>query len=194
MIRAARTAAALGGLLVVAAAVRGHVNPPVVLLSDRDAMVAVLPDATAFEPTRLELTPQQKQALKKEWRFDVDDSAFRVHQGRDAEGRAAGCAVFLTQATIHSPVRLAVGLGENGRITGVAVVELSEESYAWVKPLIDQGLTKAYVGLDAFGAFEAPDGASGRLPSMQRYYAKVLGRMAQSAAALYRTARMPGPH
>jgi hypothetical protein len=62
-----------------------------------------------------------------------------------------------------------------------------------VKPLIDEGLTKAYVGLDAFGEFEAASGANGRLRNMQRFYAKVIGDMAQRAAALYRTAGLAEP-
>jgi hypothetical protein len=192
MTRPARIGAVLGGLLLAASA-GAHVNPPVVLLSDHDAMVAVLPGAATFQPARLSLTPQQKQALKREWRFKVDDSRYRLYEGRDAQGHAAGCAVFLSQATIHSPVRIAVGLGPNGRITGVEFVEVSEESYGWVKPLIDERLTKAYVGLDAFGEFAPPQGANGPLPSMQRYYAKVVGEMAQRAAALYRTAGLPEP-
>jgi hypothetical protein len=189
MTRARRSAAAaLGALLVASPLALAHINPPVVLLSDRDAMAAVLAGATSFRETPVKLTSQQKQTLQKQWRFRVEDASLRVHQGRDAQGRVVGSVVFLTQATIHSPVRVAVGVGQDGRITGVAVVEVSEESYPWVKPLIDQGFGKAYVGQGARGDFEVPELASGRQRTMQTFYAKVIASMAQWGAVLVETA------
>lgn len=188
MTRVARIAAALGALLFSAQTALAHVNPPVVLLSDRDALAAVLPHAATFHETQVKLTPQQKQTLDREWRFKAEDSSYRVSQGRDAQGRVVGSVVFLTQATIHSPVRVAVGVGQDGRITGVAVLEVSEESYTWVKPLVDQGFTKAYVGQGARGEFKLPEIASGRQGTMQKFYAKVIASMAQWGAALYETA------
>lgn len=188
MTRTPGIAAALGALLFVAETAVAHVNPPVVLLSDRDALSAVLAAATTFHETEVKLTPEQKQALHKEWRFKAEDCAYRVHQGRDAQGRVVGSVVFLTQATIHSPVRVAVGVGQDGRITGVAVLEVSEESYTWVKPLIDQGFTKAYVGQGARGEFKVPEITSGRQRNMQQFYAKVIAFMAQWGAALHETA------
>jgi hypothetical protein len=181
-------AAALGALLVASPLALAHINPPVVVLSERDAMTAALPGAASFRETPVKLTSEQKQALQKQWRFRVEDAALRVHQGRDAQGRVVGWVVFLTQATIHSPVRVAVGVGQDGRIAGVAVVEVSEESYPWVKPLIDQGFAKAFVGLGARGDFEIPEIASGRQRSMEKFYARVIASMAQWGAVLVETA------
>jgi hypothetical protein len=180
--------AALGALLVASPLALAHINPPVVLLSDRDAMTAVLPGAASFRQATVKLSSQQKQSLQKQWRFRVEDASLRVHQGRDAQGRVVGWVVFLTQATIHAPVRLAVGVGQDGRITGAAVVEVSEESYPWVKPLIDQGFAKAFVGQGARGEFEVPEIASGRQRSMEKFYARVIATMAQWGAVLVETA------
>lgn len=173
----------------MATAAAAHVNPPLVLLTDRDAMAAVLPAATTFPETQLKLTPQQKQTLQKEWRFKCETRSCRAYQGRDAQDRVVGAVVFLTQATIHSPVRVAVGVGRDGRVAGAAVVEVSEESYTWVKPLIDQGFTKAYVGQGARGEFTVPEATgAGRARSMRQFYAKVIAQMVQWAAALSETA------
>lgn len=188
MTRTPRIATALGALLFVAETAVAHVNPPVVLLSDRDALSTVLAGATTFREAEVKLTPQQKQTLHREWRFKAEDSSYRVYQGRDAQSRVVGSVVFLTQATVHSPVRAAVGVGQDGRITGVAVVEVSEESYTWVKPLIDQGFAKAYVGQGARGEFKVPEIASGRQRTMRQFYAKVIAYMAQWGAALSETA------
>lgn len=188
MTRTPRIAAALGALLFVAEAALAHVNPPVVLLSDRDALSAVLAGATTFRETEVKLTPQQKQTLHKEWRLSAEDSSYRFYQGRDAQSRVVGSVVFLTLATIHNPVRAAVGVGQDGRITGVSVVEVSEESYTWVKPLIDRGFTKAYVGQGARGEFTVPEIASGRQRTMQQFYARLIAYMARWGAALHETA------
>jgi hypothetical protein len=68
------------------------------------------------------------------------------------------------------------------------VVEVSEESYPWVKPLIDQGLGTAYVGHDARGDFEVREIPGGRQGSMEKFYARVIASMAQWGAVLVETA------
>lgn len=190
MRRAPRIAeAAVAALLLGAPTVLAHVNPPLVLLSDRDAMTAVLPAATQFPEAQVDFSPEQKRSLQKEWRFKAEEGSYRFYEGRDAGGRVVGSVIFLTQATIHSPVRVAVGVGKDGRVTGAAVVEVSEESYNWIKPLIDQGFLKAYVGQSARGEFKVSEAATaGRQRLMRQFYAKVIAQMVQTCAALHETA------
>jgi len=191
MTRTPRIVQAVFGASILAAtpSALAHVNPPLVLLSDRDAMVAVLPGARDFPEVEIKLSGDQKKALRQQWGFKAEDRSYKVYEGRDARAGLVGAAVFLTQATIHGPVRVAVGVGRDGRITGAAVVEVSEETYVWVKPLIDQGFTKAYVGLGANGEFAVPAAAaSGRQRLMRQFYAKVIASMVQWGAALHQTA------
>lgn len=181
--------AALGAALLAGALASAHVNPSLVLLSDRDAMTAALPGAVQFSDLKLKLSDAQKKALHGEWRFKAEEGAYRVFEGRDAGSHAVGSVVFLIQATIHSPVRVAVGVGRDGKVAGAAVVEVSEESYPWVKPLIERHILKHVVGQDAHGDFKVPDDASaGPQGSMQAFYAKVILRLAQWGAALGETA------
>jgi hypothetical protein len=183
----------MGAALLSAASAPAHVNPSLVLLSDRDAMAVALPGAVRFADRRIKLTSAQKETLQKEWRFKADEGNYRIHEGRDAGAQVVGTVVFLTQATIHSPVRLAVGVGNDGRVTGAALVEVSQESYPWVKPLLEQRLLKRCVGLDAHGDFEPPeDRPGGTQGAMEAFYAKVITRMVQWGAALCETAGLTG--
>lgn len=183
----------LGAVLLAAATASAHVNPSLVLLSDGDAKTAALPGAVQFPDLRIKLSSEQKEALHKEWRFKAVDGAYRIYEGRDAGAHVVGTVVFLVQATIHSPVRVAVGVGKDGRVAGAAVVEVSQESYPWVKPLLEQRMLKRYVGQGARGEFKVPeDNPGGPQRTMEAFYAKVLSRMVQWGAALCETAGLTG--
>jgi hypothetical protein len=93
--------------------------------------------------------------------------------------------VFLTEYTIHGPVRVAVALGPDGKVKGVRVVELTEETYPWVKPLIDQNFTQAYVGQDSRGRFALDPRVSGAGDAMTQFYGQIVASLTQRAAALY---------
>jgi hypothetical protein len=183
----------LAALLLPTAPAPAHVNPSLVLMTDRDAMSAALPGAVRFEDRRIKLTSEQKEALQTHWRFKADEGNYRAYEGRDGGAQVVGSVVFLIQATIHSPVRVAVGVANDGRVAGAAVVELSQESYPWVKPLLEQRLFKRYVGLNARGDFKPPEATPGGTQgAMQAFYAKVITRMVQWGAAFCETAGLTG--
>jgi hypothetical protein len=94
--------------------------------------------------------------------------------------------VFVTEYTVHGPVRVAVALGPDGRIRGATVVEVTEETLSWIKPLIDQDLARDFVGQDSRGAFALPERlAKARLEAMPQFYATVIGGLLRRAAILY---------
>jgi len=192
-VRPAFSGALLAAALLAGATAWAHVNPSLVLVSDRDAMSASLPGAVQFADLKLKLTDAQKKALHDGWGFKPAEGGYRVHEGRDAGSHVVGSVVFLVQATIHSPVRVAVGVGKDGKVAGAAVVEVSEESYPWVKPLLERGILKHCVGQNAHGDFSVPaDAAQGPQGTMQAFYAKVILRMVHWGAALGETAGLTG--
>jgi len=94
--------------------------------------------------------------------------------------------IFLTEFTIHGPVRVAVGLGSDGRVREAKVVELTEETYPWLKPLIDQGFTRDYTGRGSQGSFGISERLTrAGLESMPRFYAHVVASLIQRAAILF---------
>lgn len=178
--------------LVVAAALSphapadAHITPPVVLVSDRDALVPLLAGAQRFFVREVRLSPEQRQAIQKETGVAPDEDFYRFYLGRDASGRLVAAAVFVTDFTIHGPVRVAVALGPDGKVKGVTVVEVTEETLAWVKPLIDQHVVHAAVGQDGRRAIPlAERAAQARLDSMPQFYAQVIAGLVRRAAALF---------
>jgi hypothetical protein len=174
-------------ILVTTAVALAHVTPPVVLVSDRDAVIALLDGARRFFVREVKLTPEQQQRVRQRSGWRPDGEFYRFYVGRDDAGRLVGTMLFLTDYTIHGPVRVAVGLGADGKVRGATVVELTEETYAWVKPLLDQRFTQHFVGLDSGGSFVAERIDEG----MQKFYGQIIASLIQRAVILYDVASPP---
>ena len=163
-----------------------HITPPVVLVSDRDAVVGLLTGARRFFVREFRLAPEDRQAIQRESGWKPEEDFYRFYLGRDADGRLVGAMVFVTEYTVHGPVRVAVGLAPDGKIRGATVVEVTEETYSWIKPLIDQDFSRDYVGQDSHGRFGLPERLTlARLESMPQFYASVIASLLQRAAILY---------
>ena len=178
---------ALAALLVLfaATAALAHVTPPVVLTPDRDAVRELLPGAKRYFVREVRLSGAARQRMQKQTGWLPEEDFYRFYIGRDEQLRDVGAAIFLTEYTIHGAVRIAVGLSPEGKVSGVRIVELSEETYPWVKRLIDRGFLDSFNGRDARGAFPA-DAAGGA--SMPRFYGNVIAGLVRRAALLYESA------
>lgn len=168
--------------LVLAAPALAHITPPVVLISDREALSGLLAGARRFFVREVRLSATQRDAIEKTSGWRPDDDFYRFYLGRDADGGLVSAAIFVTEFTIHGPVRVAVGLTPDGKVRGARVVELTEETYPWVKPLLDRDFTAAYVGRDARGPFRVATAAD---HPMAEFYARVIGSLIQRAASLF---------
>jgi hypothetical protein len=186
MIRASVVAAM--SLVIAAQVALAHVTPPVILTSDRDAVLRLLPGARRFFVKEVRLSPAQQQQIRRETGWTPDESFYRFYLGRDEGGRLVNATVFLTEYTIHGPVRVAVGLDPQGRVSGAQVVELTEETYPWLKPLLDRDFTRDFVGRDGHGSFALPDRITAPIASMPRFYAQIVASLLQRAALLYEVA------
>jgi Na+-translocating ferredoxin:NAD+ oxidoreductase RnfG subunit len=175
-----RVALLLG--VLAAAPVLAHVTPPVVLASDRDVVSGMLAGAKRFFVHEVRLTAAERQRMQKETGWRPEEDFYRFYIGRDEQLHDVGAVTFLTEYTIHGPVRIAVGLAPDGKVSGVQVVELSEETYPWVKGLIDRGFLRTFNGRDAHASFAA--GAAGG-SSMPQFYGNVIAGLVRRAALLY---------
>ena len=173
---------------VTAGPALAHVTPPVVLMSDRDAVVGLLGGARRFYVREVRLSPERRRAVAQRSGSSPDESFYRFYLGRDDGGRLVGAMLFVTEYTIHGPVRVAVGLGPDGKVRGATVIELTEETYPWVKPLIDRNFTHDYVGLDGRGSFALKQTG---LNDMTHFYGEVVASLIQRAALLYELALDP---
>jgi hypothetical protein len=179
--RTIRLVSAAAAVLVAAATAAAHITPPVVLVSDRDALVSLLAGAQRFFVREIRLTPEERSVVHTRTGWTPDEELYRFYLGRDAGGRLVAASTFVTDYTVHGPVRVAVALTPDGRIRGASVVELTEETYGWVKPLLDRDFTRQFVGQPAGARFEAPAG----LEPMPQFYGQVIAGLVQRAAMLY---------
>jgi len=169
-----------------------HITPPVVLVSDREAILGLLEGARRFFVREVRLTPSERAAVEQRTGWRPDEDFYRFYLGRDDQGQLAAAPIFLTEFTIHGPVRVAVAFAPQGQVRGATVVELTEETYPWVKPLLDQNFTRQFVGQGSRGTFRVsvPGG------SMTEFYGQVVARLIQRAAVLFEEAflkpRSPG--
>ena len=174
----------VGALVLLGGVAAAHITPPVVLVSDREAIVGLLAGARRFFVREVRLSPAERQAIRQRTGWAPDDDFYRFYVGRDEQNHVVAATVFVTDFTIHGPVRTAVALGPDGKVKGATVVELTEETYTWVKPLLDENFTRTYVGRDGRGSFTAP----ARPDSMGRFYAQVIASLIQRAAVLFEVA------
>ena len=174
-----RIAIALG---LIAGPALAHITPPVILASDRDAVSTLLAGAKRYFIREIRLTPAERQQMEKDTGWSPDEDFYRFYIGRDDQLHDFGAVTFLTEYTIHGPVRIAVGLAPDGTVTGARVVELTEETYPWVKGLIDRGFLQAFNGRDAHTRFATESGAPSSMP---RFYGNVIADVVRRAALLY---------
>jgi len=163
-----------------------HITPPVVLASERDAVLGMTGGAKKFFVREVRLSPEEREAIQRQWGWWPEDERSRFYVGRDDAGQLIAAVIFMTEFTIHGPVRVAVGLGSDGRVREAKVVELTEETYPWLKPLIDQDFTRDYTGRGSQGSFGISERLTrAGLESMPRFYAQVVASLIQRAAILF---------
>lgn len=180
----------LAGFALVALAASmtaAHVTPPVVLASDRDAVVGQLSGSRRYFVREVRLSAEERQAVEKQSGWTPDEDFYRFYVGRDDQARLVASTIFMTEYTVHGPVRVAVGLGPDGKVKGAQVVELTEETYPWVKPLIDQDFAREYIGQGSTGRYALTDRTRAAGDSMTQFYGQVLASLIQRAAILYDT-------
>jgi Na+-translocating ferredoxin:NAD+ oxidoreductase RnfG subunit len=182
----------VGGAMIVfvlaASAALAHITPPVVLVSDREAVVGLLQGARKFFVREVRLSAEDRQIIQKQWQWNANEEFYRFYLGRDGQDRLVGAMIFLTEFTIHGPVRLAVGIGPDGKIRGATVVELTEETYPWLKPLIDHDFMKDFVGRDSRGNFSMGARHVGAHENMALFYGQVVATLIQRGAVLFEVA------
>ena len=166
--------------------VLAHITPPVVLLSDQDAVRDMTGGATKFFVREVRLTAEERGTIRQQWGWSAEDELYRFYLGRDAAGQLVAAVIFLTEFTIHGPVRVAVGLNPDGTVKDAKVVELTEETLPWLQVLLEQNLLQDYVGRDSRGNFALGERfAAAHIDSMPQFYGQIVTSLMQRAAILF---------
>jgi hypothetical protein len=184
--RSVVVAALSSAVLLADSTARAHITPPVRLASDQQALSRLLPDAEKRFVREVRLSDAERATIERQTGWSPERGVHRVHLGRDAEGRLVGAVLFVTEYALHGPVRMAVALGPDGRVRGATVVEVSEESYPWIRQLVDHDVFRDYVGQDAHGGFALTERLQREVTgAMPRFYGRVLTGLLQRAALLF---------
>jgi len=182
------------GLMVVAAGIAAaHITPPVVLSSDREAVAGLLTGSKRYFVREVRLSGAERDAIEKQSGWTPREDFYRFYLGRDDQGALVAASTFMTEYTIHGPVRVAVGLNPDGKVKGAQVVEITEETYPWVKPLIDQDFARDYIGQGSTGRYVLTDRVRTAGDSMTQFYGQVIVSLIQRAVILYDTTVLKRP-
>jgi hypothetical protein len=174
--------------------VLAHITPPVVLLSEQDAVRGMTSGATKFFVREVRLTAEERETIRQQWGWQADDELYRFYLGRDAAGQLVAAVIFLSEFTIHGPIRVAVGLNPDGTVKDAKVVELTEETLPWLQVLLNQNLLQDYVGRDSRGNFALGGRfATAHLDSMPQFYGQIVAILMQRAAILYEVTVLKRP-
>jgi len=173
------------GAAFTANAVWAHITPPVVLVSERDAVASQHAGAKKLSLREVSLTPDERKAVQATYGWRAQDDVHAFYMGRDDAGKLLSASVFMTEATMHGIIRVAVGFTPDGRVKGAEVVEVAKEIYAHMKPLMDRGFTKRYAGLGIGASFEPPAASASGADALAQHYDGIVSRMVQRAVILY---------
>ena len=185
--RVRKALAAAGLLAVMMGTAWAHITPPVVLVPERDALATQLAGAKQFSLREASLTTDERKAVQSTYGWRASDDVHNIYMGRDDGGKLQAASLFMSEATMHGIIRVAVGFTPDGRVRGAEVVEVSEEIHAHMKGLMDRGFTKRYAGLGVDSKFEAAAAGAGGADAMAQHYDSIVSRMVQRAAILYNT-------
>jgi hypothetical protein len=146
----------------------------------------MMSNASRFFVREVKLTPEERKMLQDRWNWRPEEALYRFYLGRDASGQLITAVIFLTEFTIHGPVQVAVGIDPQGKVQDAQVVELTEETFPWVKPLLDHHFTQNYIGRNAEANFTLDEHfAKDQFQSMSQFYGQIVASLIQRAVLLF---------
>ncbi len=174
-------------VLAIAAAsiARAHVTHPMVYMSDREAVVQMTSGAKKHSVREVRLAPAERRAIEARWGWKASEALYRFYLGRDESGRLVSAVTFLTEHTIHGPIRIAVALDRDGKVKDARIVEVGEEMLASVRPLVTGRFFQQFVGLDSSGNFT--EAAARLLPQekMVQFFGELAAQLVQHGTILF---------
>src|SRR5438445_11028873 len=111
------------GAVMLAGVASAHITPPVVLMSDRDAVVTLLAGAQRFFVREVRLSSADRAVIKRQTGWTPDEDFYRFYLGRDAQGQLVAGTTFVTEFTLQRPPPAAGNRGPGGAGRGDAARE-----------------------------------------------------------------------
>lgn len=146
-----------------------HVTPPVKLASEEEVVQKLMP-GLKYEVKDVRLTAAQRSEIQSKTGWKPSENSVRIYEGRDDQGNLKHTVIFLTDYTMHGSIRVAACCDPDGKPRGSEIVETSEESYNWVKPLVGSN-----------GENSDSQKSNGK---MTQYYSGIVNRLVKNAPAV----------
>ena len=189
-----RGALIAGAISLPSAVAMAHMTPPITLVSDQDAVNQLLPGTAQVVVRELALTDANRRQIRERADWTPDAHAYRFHESYDTQGHLIGSVFFVSEPTMHNPIRLAIAFEPNGRLVAAKVVEASDETLRWLQPLLDRNFLQDIAqktSHDELVLSSRVDSAG--LGSMSRFYANVILRAVHRSAVLYDVTHASSP-
>jgi hypothetical protein len=170
-----RNAFIILSFFLIASFCYAHMSPPVQLVGEEEAVRTLMPDLKIVAQHLRLSSPRIKEIYRNTgWR--PSEKTIRYYTGTDEQGAVHTTVFVISDYTLHGSIRVAAACNSEGKVTGAELLELSEEAYNWVKPLIDQNYMKQVVQENA----AAPANAG----TMTKYYAEQIAKAVRQVPVL----------
>jgi hypothetical protein len=162
-----------------------HVTPPVIFWFDGAAIARLLPGSGHHYSRDVALNEEQRTRIQERCGWRAMEPAYRFFLGRNARGELVGAVIFLSETTVHGPVRVGIALSANGSVLDAVIVQSTEEAANWSRALNDRGFAR-YSGMDAADHFTVAEGGDEK--DMVLHYEQLVVRLIHRAAVLFKEA------
>ena len=164
-----RNAFTIFSFLILTSLCFAHMSPPVQLVGEQEALKALMPPSLKTIAQHVRLNSAQSMEIYQKTRSKLSEKTIRYYTGTDDQGTVRTIVLVVSGYTLHGSIRIAAACDSEGKITGAELLEVSEEAFNWVKPLVDQNYMKQL----AHGSPTLPENSG----SMTKYYAEQIAKV-----------------
>ena len=153
-----------------------HMSPPVQLVGEQEALKALMPPSLKTIAQHVRLNSAQRAEIYQKTGWKPSEKTIRYYIGTDEQDAVRATVFVVSEYTLHGSIRVAATCDSDAKLTGAELLEVSEEAYNWVKPLVDQNYMKQALQ----GSPAAPSNAG----AMTKYYAEEIAKLVHRVPSL----------
>jgi hypothetical protein len=153
-----------------------HMSPPVQLVGEEEALKTLMPPSFKSVAQHVRLNSAQREEIYRKTGWKPSEKTIRYYTGTDDQGAVRATVFVVSEYTLHGSIRIAAACDSDGKITGAELLEVSEEAYNWVKPLIDQNFMKQVL--------QSSPAVPEKAGTMTKYYADQIAKVVRQVPSL----------
>ena len=146
-----------------------HMSPPVQIIAEEEALKHLMPPSLKTVSHHVRLNSAEREEIYRKTGWKPSEKIIRYYTASDDQASVQATVVIVSDYTLHGSIRIAAACDAEGKITGAELLEVSEEAYTWIKPLVDQDYVKQV--LQGTPSIPAKGGA------MTKYYAEQIAKV-----------------